>query len=198
MPSLTQYYVAASADGFIADRDNGLDWLLAFGFAEFQAHYDAFLAGVGSLAMGSATYQFLLEQDEPWPYGELPVWVFSRRELPSVEGADVRLVQGPAAEAHPRIVGSAGGRNVWLVGGGVLAAQFADAGLLDQLLITYMPVVLGGGHPVLPANRPLDLRLEGTTRFPSGAVEFAYSVTRGPAQDGSATSTTTRVGSDSE
>jgi dihydrofolate reductase len=195
-----QYYVATSADGLITDRDGGLEWLLAFGFEEFQAHYDAFLSGVGALVMGSATYQFLLDQDDPWPYAELPTWVFTRRDLPRVEGADVRLVQGSPAAHHRGLVDSAGGRNVWMVGGGVLAAQFADAGVLDQLLVTVMPVVLGGGRPVLPVDRPLDLRLTGSTPFPSGAVEFAYHVVRPEAdgQDGSATSSTTRVGSVSE
>jgi dihydrofolate reductase len=191
----TRYYVAASADGFIADRDDGLEWLLSFGFEEFQAHYDAFFADVGALVMGAGTYDFMLDQE--WPYVELPVWVVTHRERPGREGADVRFVQGPVTDLHPRIVESARGRDVWLVGGGNLAAQFADAGLLDQLLVTYMPVVLGAGRPVLPVSDHLDLRLEGTTPFPSGAVEFAYSVVR-RTQEGSATSTTTRVGSDSE
>jgi dihydrofolate reductase len=190
-----RYYVAASADGFITDRDGDLAWLLAFGFDEFQAHYDAFLAGIGALVMGSATYEFLLGQDDPWPYGDLPTWVFTRRRLPVVTGADVRFVQGPPAEVQPRIAESARGRDVWMMGGGVIAAQYADAGLLDELLLTTMPVVLGGGQPVLPVTRRLDLRLARTTRFPSGAVELAYSIGHGQE---SATSSTTRVGEDSE
>jgi dihydrofolate reductase len=190
------YYVAASADGFIADPDGDLEWLLAFGFEEFQAHYEVFLAGIGALVMGSATYEFLLAQDDPWPYAGLPAWVFTRRELPTVPGADVRFVQGPPHAVHPRIAESAGDRDIWMMGGGVLAGQFADAGLLDRLLLTTMPVALGGGRPLLPVSRPLDLRLERTTRFPSGAVELAYAVTG--RQEGSATSSTTRVGEDSE
>ncbi len=175
-----QYYVAASADGYIADRDNGLGWLLAFGFEQFQAHYDEFFEDVGALAMGAATYEFILGQDEPaWTYRELPVWVFTRRDLPRVEGADLRFVRDDVAQAHPGIVESAAGRNVWMVGGGNLAAQFADAGLLDELLLTSMPVVLGGGHPVLPVARQLDLELAGTTPFPNGAVEFAYRIRHG-------------------
>ena len=200
--SATVYYVAASADGYIADRDNRLEWLLSFGFEQFQAHYDAFMTGVGALVMGSATYEFILGQDEPeWPYTGLPVWVVTHRQLPSVEGPDLRFVQGTVDELHPRIASSAGERDVWLVGGGNLAAQFADAGLLDRLLITYMPVMLGAGYPVLPVSRQLDLQLERTTPFPSGAVEFAYAVRpseQAPAQEGSATSSTTRAGSSSE
>ena len=106
------------------------------------------------------------------------MWVFTHRGLPGVEGADLRFVRDDVVAAHPRIVESAAGRNVWMVGGGNLAAQFAAAGLLDELLITYMPVMLGAGSPVLPVGRQLDLELTGTTPFPNGAVEFAYRILR--------------------
>ena len=173
--SRTQYYVAASADGFIADRENRLDWLLRFGFEAYQEHYDAFLAGVGALAMGARTYEFVLEEGD-WPYAGLPAWVFTHRDLPALAGADVRFVSGPVTGHAGALTASATGRNVWVVGGGELAAQFADAGLLDEILLTSMPVVLGGGHPVLPTTEAHDLRLQGTTRFESGAVELRYTL----------------------
>ncbi|WAP52238.1 hypothetical protein OL239_02725 [Arthrobacter sp. ATA002] len=76
------YYVASSLDGFIATEDHNLDWLLAFGFEAFQSHYDQFLAGVGSLVMGSATYEFVRRQEPgSWAYGELPCRVLTRRSL---------------------------------------------------------------------------------------------------------------------
>ena len=80
--SSTQYYVAASADGYIADRQNRLDWLLRYGFEAYQEHYDAFLAGVGALTMGAATYEFVLAEGGGWAYGDRPAWVFTHRELP--------------------------------------------------------------------------------------------------------------------
>ncbi|MFI7483747.1 dihydrofolate reductase family protein [Kocuria sp. M1R5S2] len=180
--SRTQYYVAASADGYIADRDNHLDWLLQYGFEAYQEHYDAFLAEVGALAMGARTYEFLLEQGA-WAYGGLPAWVFTHRDLPPAEGADVRFVRGPVARHAQDVIASGGGRNLWVVGGGVLAAQFADEGLLDELWLTSMPVVLGGGHPVLPTARPVDLRLQSTTHFEGGAVELRYAL-HGPEHPG--------------
>jgi dihydrofolate reductase len=178
--SRIRYYVAASADGYIADRDNDLGWLMAFGFEQFQAHYDAFMADVGALVMGAATYEFILREESGWSYAQRPTWVFTHRRQPRIDGADLRFVQGDVAAEHPRIVESAGGKDVWLVGGGAVAAQFADAGLVDELLVTYLPVVLGGGFPVLPVARQLGLRLEGTTPFPDGAVEFAYAIDRTP------------------
>jgi dihydrofolate reductase len=174
----TQYYVAASADGYIADRDNHLDWLLQYGFEAYQEHYDAFLAEVGALAMGASTYEFVLGQGG-WAYGDLPVWVFTHRDLPRAVGADLRFVSGPVGAHADAVTDSAGGRNLWVVGGGRLAAQFADAGLLDELWLTSMPIVLGAGHPVLPTEAAHDLRLQRTTHFEGGAVELRY-VLEGP------------------
>lgn len=174
--STTQYYVAASADGYIADRENRLDWLLRYGFEAYQEHYDAFLAEVGALAMGASTYEFVLDQGGTWAYGGLPTWVFTHRDLPRFEGADVRFVRGPVPLHAEALLASAGGRNVWVVGGGHLAAQFADAGLLDELWLTLMPVALGGGRPVLPTATATDLRLLRTTHFEGGAVELRYAL----------------------
>jgi dihydrofolate reductase len=167
---LTQYYTATTLDGFIADPDNSLAWLFK------QKHepggalaYEEFIAEVGALAMGSTTYEWILDHEfagkEPsewvWPY-EIPGWVFSHRELPVVPGAPVEFVRGDVEPVHEAMVAAAGGRNVWLVGGGDLVGQFADAGLLDEVLVTIAPVTLGAGAPLLP--RRLDLRLEELAR----------------------------------
>lgn len=163
----TVYYTASSVDGFLADPDDSLSWLLSRDVDPGGAMgYDGFLATVGALAMGSTTYEWLLRHElagdplKPWPYA-LPTWVFSSRELPRVEG-DVRHVRGPVAALHPEMVEAAGGRHVWVVGGGDLAGQFADAGLLGEVWVQYAPVALGGGAPLLP--RRLELRLEEVAR----------------------------------
>jgi dihydrofolate reductase len=175
----TQYYTAASIDGFIADKNNSLDWLLQFddagGSEPSDADYASFIGEVGTLAMGATTYQWILDhhvqprdgEPSPWPYAQ-PTWVFSHRELPSIDGADVRFVsEGPADQRsvtaiHNQMVEAAAGKNVWLVGGGDLVGQFADVGLLDEVILTIAPVTLGGGSPVLPrvlVTPPLRLTL---------------------------------------
>src|SRR4051794_26537159 len=96
----TQYYTASSLDGFIADRENSLDWLMQFGAVEGTS-YPAFIREVGAIAMGSTTYEWLLrheirldsDQPKPWPY-EQPSWVFTSRPLPAVKGADIRSAGG--------------------------------------------------------------------------------------------------------
>ena len=176
----TQYYVAASVDGYIADRDNKLDWLFQFNDAEgVDADIASFLEGVGALAMGAATYEFVLNEGHPWPYADRPTWVFTHRDLPAVQGADIRFTQADVGEVHRAMVDAAGGRNVWLVGGGKLVAQFARRGLLDEILLGVAPVVLGGGVPLLPEAIPGKLDLREVKRLGQGFLALHYDVPRG-------------------
>ena len=172
-----QYFVAASLDGYIATPADGLDWLLQFdGFDGGAESYDAFLAGVGCVVMGGGTYAWLLDHlSEGWPYPGIPCWVFTHHELRPVPGADITFVRGPVTEFADDLSAAAKGRNVWVVGGGVLAAQFADAGLLGELILSLIPVVLGRGKPLLPLagpTAPLEL-LESRT-MGRGVVELRY------------------------
>jgi dihydrofolate reductase len=180
--SLTQYYTATTLDGFIADPNHSLDWL----FTRDQDHggllnYAEFIDGVGALAMGSTTYEWVIEHERidedpsKWPY-ELPCWVFTSRQLHVVPGARIEFVQGDVSPVHAEMLEAAGGKNVWIVGGGDLVGQFADAGLLDEVIVYVAPVTLGAGAPLLP--RPVELRLEETGRN-RDFVAARYSVVRG-------------------
>ena len=169
----TQYYTASSIDGFIADADNSLEWLFKVpesdGDGPMKDEYPQFIADVGAMAMGSTTYEWIanhtgfLTDPSKWEY-TIPTWVFSSRELPRVEGPDIRFVSGDVAPVHEEMVRAADGRNVWLVGGGDLVGQFHDQGLLDEVLISFASVFLGSGAPLLPrriVTPPLQL-LEAT------------------------------------
>jgi len=173
----TIYYVASSLDGFIADENDGLDWLLQFGFEAYQEHYDRFVSGVGAVVMGSATYEFVLaEGAEAWTYTQ-PGFVLSGRELPAVADADIRFRSGDIGAIHAEAVAAAAGQDVWVVGGGNVAAQYLEAGLLDELHVTFMPIVLGSGKRLLPVTAPTSrLTLLNTTHFDGGAVELQYSL----------------------
>jgi dihydrofolate reductase len=184
--SLTQYYTATTLDGFIADPHNSLDWL----FSRDQdrdgpLNYGQFIADVGALAMGSTTYEWILDHEfagkDPaewtWPY-DIPCWIFTHRELAVVPAADIRFVSGDVAPVHAEMVAAAGGKNVWIAGGGDLAGQFADAGLLDEIIVYIACVTLGGGAPLLP--RRLELRLQELHRNGDFAA-VRYAVVREPA-----------------
>ena len=87
---------------------------------------------------------------------QLPAWVFSNHELRTADG-DIRFARGDVSEHHGAMVEAAGGKDVWVVGGGDLAGQFADAGLLDELIVYIAPVFLGAGAPLFPRRQELKL-----------------------------------------
>jgi dihydrofolate reductase len=176
MGPLTQYFVAASVDGFIATEDDDLDWLVGLDSGEAGADknnpYASFMEGVGAIAMGAATYEWVLEHDpSPWAF-EQPCWVFTHRELPVHDGADIRFTSDPVPSVHAAMVEAAAGRNVWLVGGGELVGQFLDHDLLDELLLSVTPVLLGSGKPLLPRRRTQPMRLVRVT--PSSNDTFVH------------------------
>jgi len=152
----TQYFTAASIDGFIADEHRSLEWLLQIPPAADR--FGPFFAGVGAFAMGANSYQWVLDHehvlDEPekwrtW-YGEVPCCVFTHRALPKVADANIAFVSGDVRPVHEAMVGAARGKNIWLTGGGDLVGTFADHGLLDEVIFGVAPVTLGAGAPLLP------------------------------------------------
>jgi dihydrofolate reductase len=184
----TQYYTAASLDGFIATEDDSLDWLFPLGDVN-DTSYPAFIAEVGALAMGSTTYEWMLrhadkvaaEVGSSWPYAR-PAWIFSSRVLPSIEGANTCFVRGDVRPVHAAMRKAAGSKNIWIVGGGDLAGQFYDAGLLDELIVQVGSVTLGKGKPLFPRQvTSPPLRLVSVQQVGSGFAELRYEVRRGGA-----------------
>jgi dihydrofolate reductase len=182
----TQYYCAATLDGFIASPDDTIDWLTGYegsyegeGAEPMKGSYDAFYDEVGALVMGSATYQFVLDHESGWPYEGKHSWILSSRELPVPDGAgrDITVVEAEVKGLHEEMLAAAGERNLWVVGGGNVASQFADEGLLDEMLVTVVPVVLGEGKPLF--DRPLPggpIQLTGSRSWDTGMVELRYSL----------------------
>ena len=183
----TQYYTACSLDGFIATVDHSLDWLFPLGDIN-DTSYPEFIRDVGALAMGSATYAWMLQHvvkpgaadGAPWPYTQ-PAWVFSSRRLPEIAGADIRFASGDVRPVHAQMRAAAGGRNLWLVGGGDLVGQFHDAGLLDEIIVQVGSVTLGAGRPLLPRRiTSPPLRLTSVRQIGSGFAELRYEVAPRP------------------
>jgi dihydrofolate reductase len=184
--SLTQYYTATTLDGFIADPDNSLDWLFPRAREEDgPMNYGDFIANIGALAMGSTTYEWILDHefadkdpgDWKWPY-DIPCWVFTHRQLPVVPDARIEFTSADVATVHEEMARVAGDRNIWIVGGGDLVGQFADVGLLDEVIVSIAPVMLGAGAPLLP--RRIELRLDELGRN-GDFVAAKFSVVRQPA-----------------
>jgi dihydrofolate reductase len=192
----TIYYAASSLDGYLAAADDDLDWLLNYeGYSVHESGepdpmsegggYERFYEGVRALVMGSVTYEWILDHldvagaEGEWPYRGKPCWVLSSRELPRPDGEDVelRIVDAPVDELYGEMASAAGDGVLWVVGGGNVASQFADAGLLDELILTVVPVVVGEGKPVFDWPPSGSLELLGTRPFANGMVELRYRLT---------------------
>jgi dihydrofolate reductase len=162
---------ATSLNGWIADENNSLAWLFAVEGGE-SPDDGLFPSDATVLVEGSTTYEWILaEQDilahpEKWTefHGEKTTFVFTSRSLPVPDGADVRILSGPVADALPTIRAAAGDGDVWVVGGGDLAGQFLDADALDEIALSVAPVALTGGAPLFPRRLESDrLRLISAT-----------------------------------
>lgn len=177
------FNTAATLNGYLADDDDSLSWL--FGVPGADAAEDAFagfLAGIGALVMGSTTYEWilqhenLLEDPEKWFYRDIASFVVSSRSLTGVAGADIRFRKGDVAGMWTELAEAAGTGDVWLVGGGDLVGQFADAGHLDEIRVSIAPVTLESGKPLLPRHLESD-RLElSSVRKAGQFAELVYTV----------------------
>ena len=154
-----------------------------------QAGYEAFYEGIGALVMGSVTYEWVLAHGGAWAYVGKPTWVLSTRELERPEGeeVDVRVVDAEVPDLIDEMLGAAGDQDLWIVGGGNVASQFAGHGLLDRVEVTVVPVVLGEGKPLFDRRMPGGpMQLITARTFSSGMVGLTYEVRRaggsGPAR----------------
>ena len=171
-------FIGASVDGFIARRDGGLDWLPEGGG---EPHgYVEFMASVDALVIGRNTFEIVLGFD-PWPYGDKRVVVLASEpvDLSAVRGGRVEQMAGTPAEIVARLAAS--GAHHLYVDGGITIQRFLSAGLIDRLIITRVPVLIGEGIPLFGAL-PHDVRLDhvATRSYPSGLVQSEYRVEHAP------------------
>ncbi|MDR6868508.1 dihydrofolate reductase [Microbacterium resistens] len=195
----TIFYTASTLNGFLADPEDSLAWLFEVPQEEVTGDIEAFTAGIGVLVEGSATYEWtvrengLLAEPDRWTeyYGDRPTYVFTSRQLPLVPDADVRFVSGSVADHYAEIAEAAGDRDIWLVGGGDLVGQFADAGLLDEVIVTFAPATLAAGKPLLPRALGADrLTLTGVRQIGPYA-ELSYRVSPAGSVDSTAVTDST-------
>jgi dihydrofolate reductase len=167
-----RFYTATSLDGFLADEHDSLDWLLSQPTGDESIHpYEEFIAGIGAIVSGRTTYDWVLAHEGAvegaWVFTQ-PTFLFTHR--PAEERAGVTAVSGAPADHRAAIEEAADGKDVWIVGGGHLAAEFARAGMLDELHLSIAPVTLGAGRPLLGGRFDLELRELGR----SGALLEAH------------------------
>jgi len=166
-------FVGTSVDGFLARLDGALDFLPPGGGEEHG--YEAFFASVDALVIGRMTYETVLAFDR-WPYGEKPVFVLSTRPLaPAPAGAVMEKLSGAPVEIFSKLE-ARGFRHVY-VDGGITIQRFLKAGLIQRLVVTRVPVLIGEGIPLFGATgRDIALKHLATRAYESGLVQSEYEV----------------------
>ncbi len=172
-------YIASSLDGFIAGPDGDLSWLPEppEGSAE-DFGWSAFISQIGCLLMGRGTYDAVAAMGIEWPHPDRPTVVATHRSL---VGAPPRVtaVSGTIDELVEVASRQAGDRDVYLDGGDLIR-QALDEQLVDELVVTLCPVVLGAGHPLFAgAQRRHQLALQRQCELPGGLVQLTYRPTPG-------------------
>jgi dihydrofolate reductase len=165
------YRVAVSVDGYIGGPRGEVDWIVHDPAVDFAKVYQS----VDTVLLGRRTYELTRQPGAPpWPEG-WQIYVFSRTLLP--ERAPGVTVVSADAGPHVAALRAAPGRDIWLFGGGILFRTLLEAKQVDLVEVLVVPVVLGGGIPLLETGAPLTrLALEHVERYPSGLVNLRYRV----------------------
>lgn len=163
-------YIATTLDGYVARLDGSIDWLTSFDIPEAEDGYAAFYDTVDALVMGATTYEQVLGFGD-WPYPGKCSYVLTSRPIP-VEREDIRLMN--TIESLLADINHNEFERVWVVGGGKVASAFMSQGLIDEYVLTLMPIILGAGISLYQAVPEQRLKLVEAKPFSYGAVELRY------------------------
>lgn len=171
-------YAALSLDGYLAEKDGGVDFLDNLPEPAPDVGYQSFYEGVGALVMGGKTYRQITATLAPdsWPYKGKPSYVYSRSPLE--EGPEIIRTDLPPKQLLYKIKKNTRG-NIWVVGGGEIAAIFMAEGLIDRYMLYWVPVLLGGGIPLFPPGFPPSLLKLEAARPLGPLVETVYTKREG-------------------
>jgi dihydrofolate reductase len=169
-------YIATSLDGFIAGPGGDLEWLNTLPNPDNSDHgYHAFYGTIGATVMGRKTYDEILGFGIDWPYRDVVSYVVTRDGAFTPSTPDTTAVRGDLPGLIQSLKDRLGEKDIWLVGGGQLITAFLSHDLLDRLIITHIPVILGEGIPLFPGKHPASSwQLTRTESFASGAVSLTY------------------------
>lgn len=167
-------YIASSLDGFIADPQESLAWLTQRTDMELgEFDYNLFIKRIRTVVMGRGTYDWLVRENIPWPYGEQRVIVVTSRPLPSPIGKLETRTDIDTLVTELRALDDG---DVWMLGGGQLQMAFMERGALDEIEIYVISQLLGGGFPLFPATGlKKSLKLLSSNALGTGCVRLHYS-----------------------
>lgn len=169
-------HIAHSLDGFIADRDGSIDWLKPFEAEDYG--WDAFVAAIDAVVMGSTTYR-QCRRFPDWPYRGKAAFVMTKG--PRIDEDGLAVFDDRTATEIALDCERAGLRRIWVVGGGGPIRAFLDAGLVRRMHLFQIPVVLGDGTPLWrPGRKGFEARTLRTTAHPNGVVEIVAAIAPTP------------------
>lgn len=176
MPTICSVFCGLSLDGFIARPDGALDFLEGDGTAAMGDHgYEAFVAGIDAIVMGRNTFEVVLGFEQ-WPYTK-KVFVLSSGNvdlsLAHARGADVELLNATPEEVVRQLT-ERGHKSLYIDGGATIQ-RFLRAGLIDRLIVTHVPVLIGQGIRLFgPLEKDIPLKLVESRSVPGGLVQSEY------------------------
>lgn len=176
MSSTCSVFCGVSLDGFIARPDGALDFLEGDGTAEMGDHgYEAFVAGIDAIVMGRHSFEKVMTFDA-WPYAKKVIVLSSRAvdlSAAHARGADVEVMNAPPRQLVADL--SRMGLLRLYIDGGVTVQRFLRAGLIDRLIVTRLPVLIGQGIPLFgPLEKDIRLKLIASRSFPGGLVQSEH------------------------
>lgn len=168
-------FIASSLDGYIATKDENLDWLFTVEGLGDNGYSD-FYNTIDTVLMGRTTYDWIMKYTPGgYPYKDKVNYVFSRKEHPNTEA--VTFIKDDIITFITDLKLQDGGK-IWIVGGGEIVSYFLEHALIDEIFITIAPRIIGEGRPLfVPAKYTLDLTLQGTKTF-NQFVEFHYTLNK--------------------
>ncbi|EGK05266.1 dihydrofolate reductase family protein [Dysgonomonas mossii] len=167
-------YIATSIDGYIADIGGGLDWLSAYPITpELNYGYDEFFNSVDTVIMGGRTYRDILNMDVIYPYKDKISYIITRNKMNNPK-EDIHFVSENIIEALSEIKKQEG-KDIWIVGGGEIISMLLDNDLIDEMIITIIPMMLGSGIPLFPnIAKELTWKLDNTHSYSNNVLQVEY------------------------
>ncbi len=176
--SIVTIHMVSSLDGFIAKKDGDVSWMHSKdtyekGIELTKEYIEEFLKSIDCYVMGSRTYEHAIKHG--WPYGDVPVFVLTNRNLKS-DKKSVEFLSGDLNEVVSNKLKSEF-KNIWMVGGTMLSKEFLRLGLADEINITIIPTLLGNGTLFFDyIGKEIPLHLKDVIAFKDGMIEMVYEI----------------------
>lgn len=166
-------YIAASIDGYIAGNDGDLDWLTEYPInSETNYGYDDFYKSVDTVIMGGRTYRDILNMDVVWPYKDKITYVITHNPIESK--GNIRFISDNIIETILQLQKDEG-KDIWLVGGGKLITILLNQEMIDEMIITTIPVIIGSGVSLFPPTpKESQWELANSESYKNGVIQTTY------------------------